>query len=107
MTQRLIRTLFPAVSALALAACAAVGPNHAPPAVPAAAQDKFVSSSFGAVASTPVEDGWWRFYDDPVLDGLVPQALAANKDIAVATANIAVARASLRGARSDRLPQTQ
>ena len=36
---------------------------------------------------------------------LVQQALQANKDIAVATANLAVARASLRGAKSDRLRQ--
>jgi NodT family efflux transporter outer membrane factor (OMF) lipoprotein len=45
-------------------------------------------------------------YNDPVLDGLVQQAFAANKDIAVATANIGIARANLRGARNDRLPQT-
>jgi NodT family efflux transporter outer membrane factor (OMF) lipoprotein len=91
---------------MTLAACAAVGPNHAPPAVPATAQDKFVSGNFSAVADSPAERDWWRLYNDPVLDGLVQQAFAANKDIAVATANIAVARASLRGARSDRLPRT-
>jgi NodT family efflux transporter outer membrane factor (OMF) lipoprotein len=107
MTSRFTRTLFPAVSALALAACAAVGPNHAPPAVPAAAQDKFVSSGFDSVSNAPLEGDWWRLYNDPVLDGLVQQALVANKDIAVATANIAAARASLRGARGDRLPQTR
>lgn len=100
--QKLILT----VSASALAACAAVGPSHAPPAVPATAQDHFLSSSFGAVAPGEARDDWWRLYNDPVLDGLVQQALAANKDIAVATANIAIARANLRGAKSERLPQT-
>jgi outer membrane protein, multidrug efflux system len=103
---RIVQNLVVSASALTLAACAAVGPSHSPPPVPATAQDKFVSSNFALVGDTAVRDDWWRLYNDPVLDGLVQQALAANKDIAVATANIAVARASLRGARSDRLPQT-
>ena len=75
-------------------------------AAAATAQDTFVSSNFVSVADSAARDDWWRLYDDPVLDGLVQQALQANKDIAVATANLAAARASLRGARSDRLPQT-
>ncbi|MEA3079146.1 MAG: hypothetical protein QOF05_554, partial [Sphingomonadales bacterium] len=103
---RPLRNLIVTASALTLAACAAVGPDHAPPSVPATAQDKFVSSNFGAVAPDEARGDWWRLYNDPVLDGLVQQALDANKDIAVAAANIAVARASLRGARSERLPQT-
>lgn len=100
------RTFIASASAFALAACAAVGPSHSPPPVPATAQDHFVSSTFASVAQQDARDDWWRLYNDPLLDGLVRQALEANKDIAVATANIAVARASLRGARSDRLPQT-
>lgn len=100
------RTLLATASALALAACAAVGPRYSPPAVPAAAQAPFVSARFDGVAGSQARGDWWRLYNDPVLDRLVGEALAANKDIAVATANIAVARASLRGARSDRLPQT-
>jgi NodT family efflux transporter outer membrane factor (OMF) lipoprotein len=103
---RVIQKLILTASASVLAACAAVGPDHAPPAVPATAQDHFVSSNFGAVATSDARDDWWRLYNDPVLDGLVQQALAANKDIAVATANIAIARANLRGAKSERLPQT-
>jgi NodT family efflux transporter outer membrane factor (OMF) lipoprotein len=103
---RPLALLLSVTSALSLAACAAVGPNPSPPRVPTTAQAKFVSSNFGAVADSAAQDDWWRLYNDPVLDGLVRQALDANKDIAVATANIAVARASLRGARSDRLPQT-
>ena len=100
------KALLSASAALALAACAAVGPNYSPPPVPTSAQDKFVSSNFGSVTQSAAQDDWWRLYNDPVLDGLVQQALQANKVVAVATANIAVARASLRGARSDRLPQT-
>ena len=101
-----LKALLLPASAMALAACAAVGPNHATPPVPASAQANFVSSNFASVSEGAVRDDWWRLYNDPVLDGLVRQALDANKDIAVATANIAVARANLRGARSERLPQT-
>ena len=100
------RFLLATASALSLAACAAVGPDHVAPAAPVTADGGFIGSSFAAVAEAPAEDGWWRLYNDPVLDRLVQDALVANKDIAVATANLAAARASLRGARGDRLPQT-
>ncbi|HEX7853289.1 MAG TPA: TolC family protein, partial [Sphingobium sp.] len=36
----------------------------------------------------PLPDRWWRLYDNPVLDGLVTQALAANTDLRVADANL-------------------
>ncbi|MGI4876172.1 MAG: efflux transporter outer membrane subunit, partial [Janthinobacterium lividum] len=67
----------------------------------------FIGSASVAVDSVGQPDrDWWRLYQDPVLDGLVADALAANKDIAIATANLARARAALREVRSDRLPQT-
>jgi NodT family efflux transporter outer membrane factor (OMF) lipoprotein len=44
-------------------------------------------------------------YEDPVLDALVADALAANTDVRQAVARIERARAGVRGARSDRLPQ--
>lgn len=103
---RFVRLLLSASSAFALAACAAVGPDHAPPRVTAAAQAQFVGTGYAGVSDAPAADGWWRLYNDPVLDGLVREALAANKDLAIAAANIAVARASLRGVRSDQLPST-
>jgi outer membrane protein TolC len=46
-------------------------------------------------------------YGDPVLDGLVHDALAANTDIRVAVARVEAARASLTGARAPLLlPET-
>ena len=76
-------------SALALAACA-VGPNYAPPATPSAAAGPFVAAKRPAVQPlAPVEGNWWRLYNDPVLDGLVADALAANTDIRVAVARLA------------------
>ena len=93
-------------SLLALAACAA-GPDYVAPVTAGAAAAPFIGGGSVAVSATQEPDGdWWRLYRDPVLDGLIADAFAANKDIAVATANIARARAALRGVRSDRLPQT-
>ncbi|WP_149037702.1 efflux transporter outer membrane subunit [Sphingopyxis macrogoltabida] len=102
----LLRNLITAASALALAACA-VGPDYKAPqsASAPAATGPFLSASSPAVSLDPVAADWWRLYNDPVLDGLVADALAANTDVRVAVANIAKARASLRGARADRLPQ--
>lgn len=94
------------LAALALSACTTVGPDHVAPATPATAQNAFLSADYGAVAGEALPDRWWQLYQDPMLDRLVGEALAANKDIAVATASLAAARAALRGARSDRLPAT-
>ena len=93
------------LSALALAACAA-GPDYVAPAPRAAASGPFLSADTPAVSAAPVDADWWRLYDDPVLDGLVADALKENTDIRVAIANIAKARAGLKAARADELPQT-
>jgi multidrug efflux system outer membrane protein len=92
-------------SLLALAACAA-GPNYAPPAARATSAAPFIGAASPLVAQAPTQDDWWRLYRDPLLDRLVADALAANTDIRVAVARLERARASLGGARSDRLPQT-
>jgi NodT family efflux transporter outer membrane factor (OMF) lipoprotein len=93
-----------AVSALALSACAA-GPNYVAPTPRAAAAAPFASTSAATTSAPAVEGDWWRLYDDPVLDRLVADALAANTDIRVAVARLERARASLKGAQADRTPQ--
>lgn len=91
--------------ALVLAACS-TGPDYARPAVRAAAAGPFVAASPGAVQPlAAVPEDWWRLYDDPVLDGLIADALAANTDVRVAVARLAQARSALRELRVDRLPQ--
>lgn len=97
------RTPFAAVSALALAACS-VGPDYHRPQTPAAAGGAFVTTSAAIDPGAPVADRWWQLYRDPVLDGLIADALAANTDIRVAVARLAKARASVREAGADRLP---
>ena len=100
---KLRRTLIASLSALAVSACAA-GPNYVRPVLPAASSGPFLSQS-SAVSADPIAADWWKLYNDPVLDGLVQDALSANTDIRIAVARLAKARATLSGARSDRLPQ--
>ena len=97
--------LLATLSSLTLAACAA-GPNYVAPLPAPKAAAAFIGAANPAVSTAAADDQWWHLYRDPVLDGLVTDALAANTDIRVAVARLDKARASLRGVRSDRLPQT-
>lgn len=100
----MIRIILASASTLVLAACA-VGPDYRPPA-PLLATDSHFRMAGPAVAAVPTgNDRWWQLYRDPVLDGLIAGALAANTDIRVAVARLARARASLREVRGDRQPQ--
>src|SRR6185312_8190314 len=63
-----------------------------------------VDPAVETVAEPP--DAWWRLYDDALLDRLVTQAFAANRDLAAAEANLSAARAALEGARNGQYPQT-
>jgi NodT family efflux transporter outer membrane factor (OMF) lipoprotein len=100
-----LRLLLAAASSLALTACA-TGPDYAAKPISASAAAPFVSATTSNSVSLhqPV-DKWWRLYDDPVLDGLVSDALASNTDIRVAVAHLAKARAILREQRGAREPQ--
>lgn len=89
---------------IALAGCA-VGPNYRSPEPTAPAQKQFASTSSHVTSATPV-DHWWRLYNSPVLDRYIQQAFNANKDLAVAEANLRQARAVLRAVRWARLPST-
>ncbi len=100
----MVRTFLAAAAALSLAACA-VGPDYHRPVVTPAAAGAFVTTAPALAADATDNDRWWQLYRDPVLDGLIANALAANTDIRVATARLARARASLREVRGDRLPQ--
>lgn len=93
------------LSALALAGCA-VGPDYVATPPSPASSGPFLAAGGPPVTPSPLPDDWWRLYDDPVLDALIADALAANTDVRQAMARIERARAGLRGARSGRLPQT-
>ena len=100
----MFRIILSTASALALAACA-TGPDYLAPVQTASTAGGFIAKSGTEVTATPADDGnWWRLYDDPVLDGLISDALAANTDVRVAVARLAKARAALSEVRTDRLP---
>lgn len=94
-----------AASALALSACA-TGPDYVRPVTSPKAAQNFIGSASPAVVAEAPRGDWWRLYQDPVLDGLVADALKANTDLRVALANVEKARALLREDRAQRLPQT-
>ena len=48
---------------------------------------------------------WWELFCDTTLDALVEQALANNRDVAVAAARVQQARANLKTVRAQYLPQ--
>jgi NodT family efflux transporter outer membrane factor (OMF) lipoprotein len=105
MTRAVLAAL---VSVMALAGCTTVGPDyHVPAAAVAnatAAQAPFHEA--GQTASgDPLPPRWWHLYDDPVLDDLEAQALAANTDLRMAGANLARANAVVAGAQAARQPE--
>jgi multidrug efflux pump len=77
-------------SVMVLSGCA-VGPNYRLP-------ETKVDATFANAGQTNLTSGtpeitWWRGFHDPILDGLVDQALAANHDLRIATARVREARA--------------
>lgn len=93
-------------AALALSACA-VGPNYVRPATPISGSGAFVTQPPGPVISNlAAVDEWWHLYQDPVLDGLVADALLANTEVRVSVARLERARASLRETNAGRLPSS-
>ncbi|WP_199555465.1 efflux transporter outer membrane subunit [Sandaracinobacteroides hominis] len=93
-------------SLLTLAACA-TGPDYKAAPIAPVAGGPFIAADNAAFTAAEPAGEWWRLYSDPVLDGLVADALAHNTDLRVATANLARARALLSESKSGRLPQTQ
>ncbi len=83
------------------------GARGAPrPPLPPPASGAFIGQGLTTQVSAQARSDWWRLYDDPVLDGLVLQALAENNELEAAAANLRLVRASLSEARSARLPST-
>ena len=88
-------TLIPALlGATALTACAA-GPNYKVPAPVASGQGTFVSAEPAIAAAEAPPGDWWRLFQDPTLDGLVQEALVANKDVAIAAAVVGSAETNV------------
>jgi NodT family efflux transporter outer membrane factor (OMF) lipoprotein len=97
------RLLVIGTAALALAGCM-VGPDYRSPKPGAPGQAPFLSAASPAFTGSEPPGRWWSLFSDPVLDRLVEQALVANKDLAVAAANLRRAQAVLRETRSGLFP---
>jgi multidrug efflux system outer membrane protein len=88
MTKRLL-----VVAGLALAGCA-IGPDYERPPVE-------VPKDYGVPqAATKAAERWWTLFNDPVLDRLVDEALAANHDLRAAAERIEQSRAQVTIARA-------
>jgi multidrug efflux system outer membrane protein len=84
---------------MALASCSLMPPYQRP-----AAELPAKWSESPADGATAPGERWWTLYSDPVLDRLVGEALAMNRDLAIAAARVEEARALLRITDAERSP---
>ena len=93
-----------AVLGLLAAAGCVQGPDYQKPTVEVPPAYRFSDQAY--LASAPAgSEAWWGRFGDPVLDGLVREALANNRDLRIATARVDEFAAILAGTRSQGLPQ--
>ena len=95
-----MRRMLVVLAACPLAACL-MGPNYHRPAVEAPPAYRYAAEEARDTANAP----WWTQFADPVLDGLVDDALAHNLNVQIAAANVEQAAAVLRQVRSPLYPQ--
>ena len=81
-----------------LAGCFTLGPDYRRQAIDT--PDAWPTPT--TTATVPEE--WWRGYQDPALDTMIPEALSHNADLRLAVARVDEARASLGVARADQWP---
>ncbi|MGE5615489.1 MAG: TolC family protein, partial [Bacillota bacterium] len=87
----------PILLALFLSACA-IGPDYQRPAVD-------LPKDYGVAQSpSPAAERWWTLFNDPVLERLIDEALANNRDLRAAAARIEASRAQVAIARSSLFP---
>jgi NodT family efflux transporter outer membrane factor (OMF) lipoprotein len=83
-----------------------VGPNYRAPDPPQHAEGPLKSVREEDESRAAPPDAWWQLYGDTRMDALVVGALTANRDLAVAEANLAAAHAVLSAVRANRYPST-
>jgi len=67
----------------------------------------FTNGNRTNMAPAPASILWWRGFDDPMLNGLVDQAVTNNPDLRIATAHVLEARALRMGAVANLFPVAQ
>jgi multidrug efflux system outer membrane protein len=90
------------IAATLLTGCT-LGPDYQRPELPTPPQYRFEEGTAAAesIADTP----WWDVFQDPVLQDLIREAIAANLDLRAAVARVDAARARAGIARSFLYPQ--
>jgi multidrug efflux system outer membrane protein len=92
----------PAVALLfALAGCTVIGPDYQRPEVAKPEAFRFQVAEARELANA----AWWRQFNDPVLEGLIDEALASNRDLRAAAARVEEFAGRLTTTRSQALPQ--
>ncbi len=98
-----MRNLPGIVLAVLLLASCKVGPDYKRPAVDTPAAFPHAIESTADTTDTL----WWTLFGDPVLDQLVNEALANNRNVKIAVTNVESAAAVLTQTRSQLFPQIQ
>ncbi len=92
-----------AAQSLAGAGCSAVGSTYERPEMAPPADYRFTTAP--AQAQTLADTPWFQVFDDPTLQALIAEAIAANLDLRVAVARVEEARARAGIARSFLYPE--
>jgi multidrug efflux system outer membrane protein len=96
-----MRRALAVLAALTLVSGCMVGPDYQRPPVDTPGAFIYAPKDAADTANT----AWWRQFNDPVLDGLIAEALAHNLNVKVAAANVEQAAAVLTQTRSGLFPQ--
>jgi multidrug efflux system outer membrane protein len=94
------RTLIVSAIFLCVAGCM-VGPDYKRPTIDAPQAFRYEPKEVAETADTE----WWKQFNDPVLDSLIAEALASNKNVKIAAANMEQAAGILMTTRSALFPQ--
>jgi len=90
-----------ACAALALSLGCAVGPNYRRPELPTTPTFRDTPEQQASIADLP----WWEVFKDDALQGLIREALANNRDLLTAVANVEQARDVAAVQRGELFPQ--
>ncbi len=78
-----------------------VGPDYKRPSIDTPQSFRYEPKDVAETANTE----WWKQFNDPVLDSLIAEALANNKNVKIAAANVEAAAGFLMTTRSALFPQ--
>ena len=104
--QTMLRKLCSLLGALAMLTACRVGPHYHAPVPPNGSIAPLVSVDDQLESTAMPPDAWWHLYKDSRLGELIIEALRANRDLAIAEANLNAAKAVLSRARALRYPST-